>query len=88
MIFFPKWVVEHPETTVCFQNDFIDSMHETREKYETSPKYLVQEFAKLTYAPEAGKDNDDVVAHAPYKEMTNDIRNGKYFDQNYKMIKH
>lgn len=88
MIFFPKWVEEHPEITVCFQNDFIDLMHESREKYETYPKYLVPEFAKITYAAEAGKDNDDVVAQAPYKEMTNDIRNGKYFDQNYKMIKH
>ena len=55
---------------------------------KTYPKYLVPEFAKITYASEAGKDNDDVVAQAPYKEMTNDIRNGKYFDQNYKMIKY
>ena len=46
MIFFPKWVEEHPEITVCFQNDFIDLMHESREKYETYPKYLVPEFAK------------------------------------------
>ena len=55
---------------------------------ETYPKYLFQNLQKITYAAEAGKDNDDVVAQAPYKEMTNDIRNGKYFDQNYKMIKH
>lgn len=43
---FLKWVEEHPEITVCFQNDFIDLMHESREKYETYPKYLVPEFAK------------------------------------------
>lgn len=86
MIFFPKWVHEHPEITVCFQNDFIDLMHESREKYETYPKYLVPEFAKITYIGEAGKDNDEVVAQAPYKEMTDDIRAGKYYDANYKMM--
>ena len=26
--FFPKWVHEHPEITVCFQNDFIPVMEE------------------------------------------------------------
>ena len=86
MIFFPKWVHEHPEITVCFQNDFIDVMHESREKYETYPKYLVPEFAKITYIANGGKDNEDVIAQAPYEGMPNDIRSGKYYDDNYKMI--
>eukprot|EP01053_Blabericola_migrator_P007885 Blabericola_migrator_1__7884@NODE_4031_length_1369_cov_242_740399_g2484_i0_p1_GENE_NODE_4031_length_1369_cov_242_740399_g2484_i0NODE_4031_length_1369_cov_242_740399_g2484_i0_p1_ORF_typecomplete_len181_score22_05PA_decarbox/PF05870_11/1e47MoaF/PF10703_9/1_2e06MoaF_C/PF17409_2/4_3e05_NODE_4031_length_1369_cov_242_740399_g2484_i07431285 len=42
-IFFPKWVQDHPEITVCFQNDHIDLMHESRLKYETYPKYIVPE---------------------------------------------
>lgn len=41
IIFFPKWVHEHPEITVCYQNDYIDVMKESREKYETYPKYVV-----------------------------------------------
>ncbi|KZK46272.1 Phenolic acid decarboxylase [Lactococcus cremoris] len=86
MIFFPKWVEEHPEITVCFQNDFIELMHESREKFETYPKYLVPEFAKITYVGKAGKNNDDVVAQAPYQGMTNDIRNGKYYNTSYEMI--
>lgn len=40
-IFFPKWVEEHPEITVTYQNDHIALMEESREKYETYPKLLV-----------------------------------------------
>lgn len=86
MIFFPKWVHEHPEITVCFQNDFIDVMHESREKYETYPKYLVPEFATITYIANAGTDNEDVIAQAPYEGLPNDIRDGKYFDENYQKV--
>lgn len=86
MIFFPKWVHEHPEITVCFQNDFIDVMHESREKYETYPKYLVPEFATISYIANAGTDNEDVIAQAPYEVLPNDIRDGKYFDENYQKV--
>ena len=37
MIFFPKWVEEHPEITVTFQNEHIAEMEAAREKYETYP---------------------------------------------------
>ena len=83
-IFFPKWVEEHPEITVTYQNEHIDVMHAAREKYETYPKLVVPEFAKITYVGEARQDNDDVISEAPYAEMPNDIRSGKYFDENYK----
>lgn len=85
-IFFPKWVHEHPEITVRYQNDFIDLMLESREKYETYPKHVVPEFSTITYIGFAGVDNEEVVSEAPYKGMTDDIRNGKYFDENYKKI--
>ena len=86
-IFFPKWVEEHPEITVTFQNEHIDVMEEAREKYETYPKLLVPEFATITYMGDAGQNNEDVIAEAPYKGMTDDIRAGKYYDSNYKRIK-
>ena len=35
----------------------------------------------------AGVDNEDVIAEAPYKGMTDDIRNGKYFDEHYQRIR-
>ena len=55
-----------------------------REKYKTYPKLVVPEFAKITYIGKAGVDNDEVISEAPYKGMTDDIRNGKYFDKDYK----
>lgn len=86
VIFFPKWVHEHPEITVCYQNDHLERMIEAREKYDTYPKYVVPEFAKISYIGNAGKNNEDVISEAPYKGMTDDIRNGKYFNAEYKKI--
>lgn len=86
-IFFPKWVQEHPEITVTCQNEHIDLMEETREKFETYPKLVVPEFANITYIGDAGQNNNDVIAQAPYEGMPDDICNGKYYDENYKMIK-
>ena len=85
-IFFPKWVEEHPEITVTFQNEHIDLMEESREKYETYPKLVVPEFAKISYMGDAGQNNEDVISEEPYDGITSDIRNGKYFDENYKRI--
>lgn len=87
VIFFPKWVHEHPEITVCYQNDYIPRMEESRLKYETYPKYVVPEFAHITYIGDAGVDNEDVISEAPYEGMTADIREGRYFDSEYKRMK-
>ena len=58
-------------------------MYEAREKYDTYPKYVVPEFATITYIGDAGIDNDDVINETPYKGMTNDIRQGRFYDENY-----
>ena len=77
VIFFPKWVHEHPEITVCYQNDHIDLMEESREKYETYPKYVVPEFADITNIKNEGINNEKVISEAPYATMADDIRSGK-----------
>lgn len=82
-IFFPKWVEEHPEITVCYQNDHIDLMEKSRDKYGTYPKYLVSEFAKITYIGDAGVDNNEVIKEGPYDGLTDEIRDGVYYDKNY-----
>ena len=87
VIFFPKWVHEHPEITVTYQNEHIDRMLEAREKYPTYPKYVVPEFATITYMGDAGTDNNEVISEAPYAGMTDDIRNGRYFTPDYTRIK-
>ncbi|WP_323807981.1 phenolic acid decarboxylase [Halarcobacter ebronensis] len=86
VIFFPKWVHEHPEITVCYQNEHIDLMEESRNKYETYPKYLVPEFATITYMGYAGKNNNDVISEAPYDGMIDDIKKGNYYSKEYKRI--
>lgn len=85
-IFFPKWVEEHPEITVTYQNEHIDLMETSREKYATYPKLVVPEFANITYMGEAGQDNEDVISEAPYEGMPDDIRSGKYFDEKYHRV--
>jgi phenolic acid decarboxylase len=52
-------------------------MKESREKYETYPKYVVPEFADITYLENVGKDNENIISKAPYEGMTDDIRAGK-----------
>lgn len=87
VIFFPHWVHEHPEITVCYQNEHIPLMEESRIKYETYPKLVVPEFGQITYIGHAGVNNEDVICEAPYAGMTDDIREGRYFDANYKRIR-
>ena len=53
-IFFTKWVKEHPEITICYQNKPMPLMEESREEYKTYPKLVVSEFAKITYIGKAG----------------------------------
>ncbi len=77
VIFYPKWVYEHPEITVCFQNDFIPLMEESREKYETYPKHIVSAFATIVYSKNEGTNNEKVISQAPYKGMVEDIKRGK-----------
>jgi phenolic acid decarboxylase len=47
----------------------------------------VPEFAHITYMGDAGQNNDEVIAEAPYEGMTDDIRAGKYYTSDYKRIK-
>lgn len=85
-IFFPKWVEDHPEITVTYQNEHLDLMTTSREKYATYPKLVVPEFAKITYQGAAGQNNDEVINEAPYAGMTDDIRKGKFYDANYRHV--
>ena len=52
-------------------------MEESREKYETYPKYVVPEFADITFMENAEADNEELISKAPYPGMTDDIRAGK-----------
>jgi len=79
MIFFPKWVHEHPEITVCYQNDHLDLIEASRDKYETYPKHLVSNLGDITYMKNVGINNENIISVAPYKGLTDEIRSGSFY---------
>jgi phenolic acid decarboxylase len=65
VIFFPKWIQLDPERTVCFQNDHLDRMRAARDAGPTYPIFVVDEFAKITFAEHLGAGDETVIACAP-----------------------
>jgi len=65
IIFFPRWVADEPQKTVCFQNDFIDLMRSYRDAGPTYPRLLIDEFANITFIEDSGTDNEQLVSCAP-----------------------
>lgn len=65
VVFFPRWIEEHPEKTVCFQNDHIALMNQYRDAGPTYPKYVVDEFSAIKLIEDVGQDNEAVIACAP-----------------------
>lgn len=65
VIFFPRWIEEHGDRTVCFQNDHIEQMRAYRDQGPTYPIYFVPEFATITLLEYVGPDDDSVISVAP-----------------------
>ena len=65
VIFFPRWVVDSPLKTICYQNEHLDKMKEYRDAGPTYPKMVVDEFAKITFMEECGPDHDNVICCPP-----------------------
>lgn len=67
-IFFPQWIAgegQHPEKTICYQNEFIEDMHRFRDEGPAYPYVIIPEFAEVTYMKNEGPDNDSVIDRAP-----------------------
>lgn len=64
-IFFPRWVHEHPERTVCFQNDHLEEMERYRKEGPTYPIFLVTEAATITFLEDSGQDDETLISVAP-----------------------
>ncbi|WP_130804007.1 phenolic acid decarboxylase [Acinetobacter ihumii] len=73
-IFFPRWVRNNPEKTVCFQNDFIPLMESYREAGPAYPTEVIDEFATITFIQDCGKNNEAVIACAA-SELPEDFPN-------------
>lgn len=64
-IFFPRWVADSPEKTVCYQNQHIDKMRSYRDSGPTYPKMVVDKMAQITFMEDCGCDRDDVINCPP-----------------------
>jgi phenolic acid decarboxylase len=67
-IFFPQWIAgegQHPEKTICYQNEFLDDMRSFRDAGPAYPYVVVSEFAKITFVEQCGPDNDQVICMPP-----------------------
>lgn len=67
-IFFPQWIAgegQHPEKTICYQNEFIDDMRRFRDEGPAYPYIVIPEFAQVTYMKNEGPNNDDVINMPP-----------------------
>lgn len=60
-IFFPRWVINNPDKTVCFQNDHIPQMESLREQGPAYPTEVIDEFATITFIRNCGEQNEAVI---------------------------
>ncbi|QDC92197.1 phenolic acid decarboxylase [Vibrio furnissii] len=60
-IFFPRWIINDPKKTVCFQNDHIPQMEAYRDAGPAYPTEVIDEFATITFVRDCGRDNDEVI---------------------------
>ncbi|UYA62494.1 Phenolic acid decarboxylase [Pectobacterium sp. F1-1] len=60
-IFFPRWIINNPEKTVCFQNEHIAEMEAYREAGPAYPTEVIDEFATITFIRDCGENNNEVI---------------------------
>lgn len=64
-IFFPRWIMNDPRKTVCFQNDHLEQMAAYREAGPAYPTEVIDEFATITDVFDRGENNESVVDCGP-----------------------
>jgi phenolic acid decarboxylase len=65
VIFFPQWIRQHGERTVCYQNEHLEQMRAYRDEGPTYPIYVVPEFAYITMFEYVGPDDESVIDRSP-----------------------
>lgn len=63
VIFFPRWVADVPNKTVCFQNDHLDLMRSYRDAGPTYPIHVVNEYGRMYYIEDCDPDDDHVISY-------------------------
>lgn len=62
--FFPRWVMDDPQKTACFQNNHINEMEAYRAAGPTYPIEIMDQFATITAVDDCGLNNDSVISDA------------------------
>ncbi|WP_236788044.1 phenolic acid decarboxylase [Amycolatopsis sp. GM8] len=65
-IFFPRWVEQHPERTVVYQNERLDEMRALRDAGPAYPIAVVDETARIFFVEDRGLDDESVIGCAPH----------------------
>ncbi|WP_405162117.1 phenolic acid decarboxylase [Nocardia sp. NBC_01499] len=63
--FLAKWVSDHPERTVVFQNEHLPEIQAYRDTGPIAPQTPANLFGTISYAEDSGIDNEAVIACAP-----------------------
>ncbi|HDG0629581.1 TPA: phenolic acid decarboxylase [Serratia marcescens] len=64
-IFFPRWVMNNPEKTVCFQNEHVESMVAYRTEGPAYPTEIIDEYATIIFVEDAGINNEQTIDCPP-----------------------
>lgn len=64
-IFFPRWVVNEPKKTACFQNEYLNEMHQYRDSGPTYPIEVVNKFAQIIFLEDCKQNDETVIACGP-----------------------
>lgn len=65
VVFFPHWIEQDPELTVCYQNEHLDKMRQYRDEGPTYPRTVMDEFAEVVFMEDVGTECEDVINCAP-----------------------
>ena len=63
-IFFPRWIINDPKKTVCFQNDHIPLMEQYRAEGPAYPTEVIDEFATITFVRQCAQNDESIIACA------------------------
>lgn len=64
-IFFPRWIINYPKKTVCFQNEHLPLMAQYRDAGPAYPIEVIDEFATFTVIHDAGQNNEKTISCPP-----------------------
>jgi phenolic acid decarboxylase len=73
---FPKWIEDDPQKTVCYQNQNLEKMRKYRDVGPTYPKFILDEFAQITFIEDCGPNRNDVI-NCPPSELPEGYANRK-----------